>query len=39
MRWDEIRSGEPRLIEAGDRRLLDPGVVLVTTIGATVRRG
>ncbi|TDW92312.1 pyridoxamine 5'-phosphate oxidase family protein [Kribbella sp. VKM Ac-2566] len=32
MRWAEIESRQPRLIEFGRRRLLDPGVVLVATI-------
>ena len=32
MRWAEIKSRQPRLIEFGHRRLLDPGIVLVATI-------
>jgi Pyridoxamine 5'-phosphate oxidase len=32
MRWAEVKSRQPRLIEFGHRRLLDPGVVLVATI-------
>jgi hypothetical protein len=32
MRWSELQERQPRLAEAGRRRLLDPGVVLVVTI-------
>jgi hypothetical protein len=32
MRWAELESSQPRLAEAGRRRLLGPGVVLVGTI-------
>jgi hypothetical protein len=32
MRWSEVEERQPRLAEAGRRRLIDPGVVLVVTI-------
>jgi hypothetical protein len=32
MRWSEIEQYQPGLAELGRQRLLDPGVVLVSTI-------
>jgi hypothetical protein len=32
MRWSELASAQPALAELGQRKLLDPGVVLVVTI-------
>lgn len=32
MRWSQLAADEPRLAELGERRLADPGVVLVATI-------
>jgi hypothetical protein len=32
MRWSEVDERQPRLAEAGRRRLIEPGVVLVVTI-------
>jgi hypothetical protein len=32
MRWSEVVERQPRLADAGRRRLVDPGVVLVVTI-------
>jgi hypothetical protein len=32
MRWSELQDGQPGLAALGQRRLLEPGVVLVATI-------
>jgi len=34
MRWSDMQRGQPRLAALGQRRLLEPGVVLVATIRA-----